>query len=323
MPVKLHEQAPILDRPVVMIGGSTGPVGATGPMGPQGAAAVTGSTGPQGIAGPSSTGPTGLAAGTGPTGPRGATGPITVSTDPGPTGWGGDWGDEGPTGITGPAGRTGSVGTPGGPQGVFGTTGPVGVGSYGGLQVPLFVDTETYLTTPYGHRVNSVDNSPGYYITNSSTIYLVPIFVPYPRIFTEMVIDSYQERQGVFFRMAIYDCDENMHPTVPLVQAPNMQVGGDGRIGFTFSYALSAKPYYLAFLGDTYGVYWRFLASDQIMPVLGWRKYADNSQWMFEATWMKYSRFGYVFSDGFINLTSMITPDLDFVGGSVLFMGIR
>jgi len=325
MPVKQHDPAPITLKPTVVLG-ITGALGPPGLPGPEGSSLAIGTTGPRGMTGPvGDFGATGSNAGTGPTGPRGATGPPEV-IELGPTGWWGDWGDEGPTGITGFAGRTGVPGNAGGPAGITGTVGPTGAGSYGGLQAPIFAASEVYLTPTYLNRFN-VDwtGKLEYYQVSNGVIILVPVFVPFPRSFTELVVDSYQERSfGVFFRMALYDCDVNMHPTVPLIQSPDIIPGGQGRIGFSFSsLALQAKPYYFAFLSNTYGVYYRAMASYQPAPVLGWRKYADNTQWMFEAVQMKYSNFNYGYNQGFINLTAMTTPDLDFASGAVLLMGMR
>jgi hypothetical protein len=325
MSILFKDPALITTRPIVVVRGSTGPVGALGPTGLQGAGSVTGATGPRGITGPFGTGPTGPNAETGPAGPRGATGPSDVSSSPGSTGWYGNWGDDGPTGITGSAGRTGPAGLAGGPKGVSGTTGPIGVGSYGGLTTPLFADSETYLTPPYSRYVQ-VD-ALSYFQLASNTMALVPIYVPFARTFTEMVVDSFQGRApGVFFRLAIYDCTANMHPTVALVQSGNIQVGGAGRIGFTFSYALAAKPYYLAFVQNTALVQFRCLTGNQIMPVLGMRKYVDNSQWMFETCLLKYTSNSpfYNYSSGFIDLTSKVAPDLDFPGNNVtVLIGLR
>jgi hypothetical protein len=83
--------APIMSRPVVVVGGptgpsngptgSTGPVGSTGGTGPTGALGLLGGTGPTG-----STGPQGVGAFTGPTGMTGPPGVGMPSTIPGPTG---------------------------------------------------------------------------------------------------------------------------------------------------------------------------------------------------------------------------------------------
>lgn len=91
MPTQVSFPASIMTKPVVVVGGPTGPSG--GPMGETGPVGPIGETGPLGL-----TGPTG-ALGTGPTGATGA-GAFT-----------------GPAGMTGPPG----AGTPG-----LGFTGPTG-----------------------------------------------------------------------------------------------------------------------------------------------------------------------------------------------------
>lgn len=127
MTVEVTTPAPIMTRPVVVVGGPTGPSGAaggpTGATGPSGANA-TGSTGPTG---PLGTGPTGNTGPTGVTGPGGMTGPASVGAT-GPTGPGGPTGTTGPigTGPTGPTGVTGNTGPSGGPTGPTGVTGPTG-----------------------------------------------------------------------------------------------------------------------------------------------------------------------------------------------------
>lgn len=103
-------------RPVVVIGGHTGPSG--GPTGPTGAPGPASTVGPQGPPGPTGS------FGTGPTGPQGSTG-----TD-GPKGLTGPPGSFGPAGSTGPTGAQGAPGDTlmafktailGGPYGPIGT----------------------------------------------------------------------------------------------------------------------------------------------------------------------------------------------------------
>jgi hypothetical protein len=95
--------APIMARPVAVVGGPTGPSGGpTGPTGAQGSASVTGATG--------YTGPTGVIGYTGPTGSPGAgafTGPTGMT---GPPGIGSPSTVVGPTGPAGVPGATGSIG---------------------------------------------------------------------------------------------------------------------------------------------------------------------------------------------------------------------
>lgn len=135
MPVNQNYPASIYARPVVVVGGPTGPSGtAGGPTGPTGVSGPTGfgATGPTGLRG--FTGPTGFGA-TGPTGDRGFTGPQGSQGLTGPTGASGPTGpasgptgDRGPTGIDGPTGATGPTGASGigatGPTGAVGATGP-------------------------------------------------------------------------------------------------------------------------------------------------------------------------------------------------------
>ena len=119
-----------------LLGGPTGPGGATGPTGPSitgpTGPSVTGPTGTTGSTGPSFTGPTGpsgLNGIDGPTGPAGATGPSVT----------------GPTGTTGSTGLNGPTG-PSGLNGIDGPTGPTGPG--GSLSGSLF-ENDTVLTENY------------------------------------------------------------------------------------------------------------------------------------------------------------------------------
>jgi hypothetical protein len=219
MTVERNDSAAILQKPDVIIAGPTGPVGATGPTGPQGDASLTGPTGAKGPTGVTSAlGPTGPDRMTGPTGPRGATGPLDTEGGTGAQGFWGDWGPDGPTGPTGPTGRAGSKGPSSSPRGITGGMGPVGAGSVGGLSVPFFVDNETYLTMPMGRFGGGmIGASPGYTDIYASTVWLVPVFVPYRRVFTQIVVESGQSRVGdVGLRLGIYDCTEDMQPTVPI-----------------------------------------------------------------------------------------------------------
>lgn len=103
----------ILTRPVVVIGGPTGPSG--------------GPTGPTGM-----TGPVGTASLTGATGPTGLLGPT------------GDFGPTGPGAFTGPRGQTGPVGSVGqtGPQGQIGPTG--GFGDNPGARLMTYYSNTVY-----------------------------------------------------------------------------------------------------------------------------------------------------------------------------------
>jgi hypothetical protein len=120
MPVDMNIPAEVSVRPVVVVGGPTGPsggpTGPTGVTGPAGFATHTGSTGPTGVIGPTGiVGPTGAGAFTGPTGNTGPPGAF------GATGLAGI----GPTGPTGA--RTASqenflVQYYANPRGPYGTT---------------------------------------------------------------------------------------------------------------------------------------------------------------------------------------------------------
>jgi hypothetical protein len=89
--------APIMTKPVVVVGGHTGPSG--------------GPTGPTGVAGPGITGPTGLQGITGHTGPTGITGAQGAGAFTGPTGNTGPPGIGSPSVVAGPTGPTGSGGS--------------------------------------------------------------------------------------------------------------------------------------------------------------------------------------------------------------------
>jgi hypothetical protein len=106
--------APIMAKPVVVVGGATGPSG--GPTGP---------TGPQGLQGSQGViGPTGL---TGPLGPTGSTGATGAGAFTGPTGFTGPPGSFGGTGSIGATGPTGPVGVfQSGSAALASPTGPMG-----------------------------------------------------------------------------------------------------------------------------------------------------------------------------------------------------
>jgi hypothetical protein len=234
--------ATVLARPVVVIAGMTGPSGGpTGPTGTTGAATVTGPTGATGPTGPLGTGPTGAGAFTGPTGSPGATGPQGFGPA-GLTGQQGAMGFTGPTGVTGAQGATGADGPTTGPTGPAGPVGPPGIGSICGQQVPFFGDPTVYLTMPVGSNFPLVQAT----VAAAHTICLVPVFVPYPRTFTLMTIQMYYSIPSILFRMGIYDCTQDMHPTVSLVDSGDL-VPVAGLMTFTFSAALASKPYYLAY----------------------------------------------------------------------------
>jgi len=92
-----------------------GPVGATGPQGPAGAAGPAGATGASGTAGTpgavGATGANGVAGAQGATGATGVVGPAGATGSQGATGPQGTAGAAGATGATGPAGTDGADGT--------------------------------------------------------------------------------------------------------------------------------------------------------------------------------------------------------------------
>jgi hypothetical protein len=237
---------PVLTRPVVVVGGHTGPAGGpTGATGPQGITpgptGVMGPTGPTGVFG---TGPTGERGETGPTGPTGVTGPLGFGPDgpPGPTG---DTGPTGGLGPTGPKGATGVTGSATGPTGPAGPVGPLGGGSICGQQVPFFGDPSIYLTMPImsNFPISSVSGPP-------NRMSLVPIYIPYARLYTTMMLDMSPDNPAARIRMGIYDCDGDMHPTVPLMDSGQILVI-DGLNFISFNLVLSPKPYYIAYWANS------------------------------------------------------------------------
>ena len=148
------------------------------------------------------------------------------------------------------------------------------------------------------------------------------MYVPFARTFTSIVIESYQAVYPTDrMRLGVYDCDQNMHPTVPVFDSGNISPIGIGRIMASGSFALQAKPYYLALLTDTFGINFRGYAADQYLMTLGWRKYADNSAWMYDSPGMTYSGGGYA---PFPDLTLKTTPSLKLMdAGGIPLIGIR
>lgn len=127
MSVEDISPAPVMARPVLVVGGPTGPSG--GPTGPTGAPGPA-ATGPTGVTGPTGGGPTGPTGVTGPTGSTGFTGPPGSGAT-GPTGAGGG---AGPTGATGATGATPS------PFSIAGTVTALNAGStIGGGQVAFLM----------------------------------------------------------------------------------------------------------------------------------------------------------------------------------------
>jgi hypothetical protein len=243
MSTQSNTPAPIATKPVVVIGGPTGPSGGpTGPTGPAGLATVTGATGVHGPTGPLGlTGATGATGAGAFTGPMGMTGPVGVGLL-GPTGYQGDIGETGPTGPTG-IGATGATGNPGGPtgpQGAIGATG--GGGAIGGTVVPFFADPDVYHTWNVTNNVVQIGSS-----ISANVLVLKPIYIPYPRLYTKMAIHIGTVNPAARFRMGIYDCNGDMHPTVPLCDSGDLTPSATGLMTFTFSVTLASKPYYLAY----------------------------------------------------------------------------
>jgi hypothetical protein len=259
----------IAARPVIVTGGPTGPAGGpTGSTGPTGPATLTGPTGPIGPPGPQGTGPAGTVGPTGPTGIPGPTGPVGIGVQ-GDTGGTGDTGATGPTGMTGDRGDVGPTGPATGPTGPAGPVGPAGIGNICGVQVPMFAYTNTFLTMP------ALSNVP---LTNRTleqhTIYLVPIYIPYPRLYTAMAAHV-NTLSAAGFKMGIYDCNQDMHPTVAVAQTNAMSPNGT----FTqvpINVMLGCKPYYLALWGND-GISFVAFPGTYCIHTLGWR--CDSSGW--------------------------------------------
>jgi hypothetical protein len=303
--------------PIVTLTGATGGVGPTGPPGPQG---VISPTGPTGDVGPTGSigegGSTGPSAVTGPTGPRGATGDIfsgDLTGDTGPWGW---WGDYGPTGPTGATGEKGLTGPGGGPLGVTGGLGPTGSGSVCGVQAPMFGNSTIYLTTPL-LLVNDQGSPYAYRAPTNNMIYLVPVFVPFARTYTEMVVEAYVTNTTGFFRMGLYDCTEDMRPTVPVADCGNRPVAA-GVMASPFSAALKQKPYYLAFWVNNPSVYFKYWGVEDIPTVLGARQSSSGGGWVQGVNYIRYAR---AYGTPFPDLTLVLPTALE-TGGFVI-QGIR
>jgi hypothetical protein len=264
--------APVLIEayPVMVVGGHTGPAGGpTGPTGPAGIATLIGPTGPTGPRGPIGTGPTGAGAFTGPTGPTGLTGPVGEGM-PGATGSTGDTGPTGPLGFPGQVGPVGPAGPATGPTGPAGPNGPAGAGNVCGAQAPLYSNPNTFLVMPLigNNPLISVDIDP-------HTVILTPVYVPYGRVYTSIAVNCLGGFPGARYRLAIYDCTDSMHPTVPLFDSGDIAyVVGFSQI--SFSVALSPKPYYLALWADS-GVGFTGIYGAYTIQTLGLR--ADASGW--------------------------------------------
>ena len=254
----------IAAQPVVVVGGPTGAFGGPpGPTGPTGTVSTTGPTGSTGPTGAFGTGPTGAPGSTGPTGIQGFTGPPGVGVQ-GPTG---DQGFMGFTGPTGPTGNRGATGTPGpatGPTGPAGPVGPPGAGNIAGQQVPFFTDPTMFLTMPISSNIPLSNDS-----TFANRISLIPVFVPYSRTYTSMAVQiTVSDPSGSsLFKMAIYDCDQNMHPTVPLAECDDF-IPAIGLMTWLFSVTLSPKPYYMAFWCNA-PIYVTAVPGGYVVPTLG------------------------------------------------------
>jgi hypothetical protein len=323
MPVRSNHSAPISEIQPVTLTGPTGPqTGVTGPIGMMGLS-VTGPAGPIGVSGPvGPPGATGLGGFTGPTGAFGATGPQGGSEGTGPTGDYGEWGPDGPEGNTGPLGRTGSAGRPGGPTGVSGATGPTGAGNIGGVEVPFFVDSETFLTASM-LSCGPNDSPWGYASVSTGTIALLPVFVPFARHYTEMVCESQQALYPtIAMRLGIYDCGNDMHPTVPLFDSGQILPIGQGRMGAFFDLDLVAKPYWLA-ISITQSSNFRAFSNAKLFPVLGYQRYTvvfdPKQNWRFEAGPIYFNGSGWNFNTALPDLTAKTLSS----GGASIILGIR
>ena len=322
MPVQSHDPALIFEKPVVVVGGPTGALGATGATGLEGPPSAPGPTGSVGATGPSGIeGATGLPMVTGPTGPRGPTGAIQLDGGTGAQGDGGDDGSDGPTGVTGdvgPSGPTGARLAPKGPPSAV--TGPTGAGSICVSQVPFFADPNVYMTFPL-LDVNLV-NSPfaiGNILVNA--IVLMPIFIPYSRTFTSMAVEIGPGYTDSEFRMGIYDCDHNMQPLAPLFDSGSHFPTGTGLFAVSFSLALQQRPYLMAYWGGLFALPAKIISSPQIVNTLGMKKYppAEASQWQFSMAFMLYSNQTY--GPPFPDLTGVAPSSFDY--GNYLIQGIR
>ena len=321
-------RADITERPVVIIEGPTGPSGGEiGPAGPEGAAALTGPTGPAGPAGPIEIGPTGPGAVFGPTGAQGATGPADI----GFTGPWGDWGEQGvdgPTGASGPQGRVGPIGMSNAPTGASGASGPSGMGNVCGVSVPFFTDPNIWLTPPMGEvgRFPLPLRSTEF---GAHTLYLFPVWVPFPRTFTQIAVESAHLNNYSSIRFGIYDCTQDMHPTVPLYDSGALgpPVGKGLITSPPFSLPLSAKPYYFAYLSNE-SLSFKYLSAVDMQAPLGWRRYPDGvgydyPPWKFEACTLIYTAWNWGMGP-LPDLTSMAEPDLRLSSSNnMMLMGIR
>jgi hypothetical protein len=314
MAVRSRASARVANQPVVTVAGPTGPSG--GPIGPAGPAgpAKTGPTGPRGATGPFGAGPTGAGAFTGPTGHRGATG----SPGHGLTGFDGPQGDDGvtgPTGATGAQGLAGAAGAVLAPPGITGTIGPTGAGNVCGVQAPFFADSETYLTVA---TLNDPDLSFTAMQPATNFIYLFPVLIPWPRTYTSMAVEVTRAASTSKFRLGIYDCTGDMHPTTALCDSGDLVPAGTGLMTFSFSVALGQKPYFLAYWTSNAvgGAQFKSFWVDQVATVLGWQK--SSSQWIGGANYMTFFHaYGTAFPD-----LSAASPNNLTTGGH-LILGIR
>ena len=251
-------------RPVAVISGHTGPSGGpTGPTGPQGSVSITGATGVTGPRGLMGTGPTGPGAFTGPTGALGATGPFGEGPQ-GPEGPQGFMGYTGPTGATGLQGERGATGPATGPTGPGGPIGPPGTGNVAGTSSPAFFNELTFLTMPMPGNQGLVDEP-----ILKDTIILIPVYIPMPRLYTQMVVHCLTTNPDGRFRMGIYACDNDMHPTTVVVDSGNL-IPVNGMMEISFSKTLAARPYYMAiWTGST--IYFRAYQGYGVPQTLGLR----------------------------------------------------
>jgi hypothetical protein len=319
MPVLSKDDAAVLLLRMVAITGPSGPrIDLTGPTGPQGSMAPTGPTGSVGNTGPMDIGATGPTAKLGVTGPRGATGPQASGDVTGATGPYGDFGLDGASGPVGVLGPTGYTGPGGGPLGGTGVTGPTGTGNVAGVQAPIFASATPYLTAAPLVGTAAGEGTFNQYRSHlPNYIYLTPIFVPFARTYTSMMVESYTLNTPAFFRMGLYDCTEEMHPTVPLVDSGNTPVAA-GLITCSFSVALNPKPYFLAFWCNIANIFFKFWDVRDVAPTLGMKLYPDSSAWSNSINFMRYSR---TYSGGLPDLTLLTPTTLD-NGGSII-QGIR
>jgi hypothetical protein len=147
--------------------------------------------------------------------------------------------------------------------------GPLGGGNVCGSMAPMFAYTNTFLVMP------SLSNIPLTEVTlDPNVIYLIPVYVPFARHYTAMAIAVVGSEN--VFKIGIYDCDQDMHPTVCLVETVPMNWTTTGVTQVPIDVMLSPKPYYLAlWAGGEIRV--EAFPGTYVVHTLGWR--CNSSGW--------------------------------------------